>query len=101
MQGYMQFAALCVTLFISITSGLFTGWVCSKLPNVEEPFVDTEHWDEVEWDDEHEAKEPATEEAVDKQGALNVAVNQSEEQNLLRVTKNSQVAPTKENTDAS
>jgi len=58
MQGYMQFAALCVTLFVSITSGLLSGYIASRFAPVEEVFVDHLAWDECEYDleDEHTAE---------------------------------------------
>lgn len=54
----MQFAALCVTLFISITSGLLSGYIASRFAPVEEVFVDHIAWDELEYDlgDGHDIK---------------------------------------------
>ena len=54
----MQFAALCVTLFISITSGLLSGYIASRFAPVEEVFVDHIAWDELEYDLDDEKKAP-------------------------------------------
>jgi len=69
MQGYMQFAALCVTLFISITSGLLSGYIATRFAPVEDVFVDHLTWDECEYDleDEHTEAGPKTDHTINDQ----------------------------------
>ena len=50
-QGWIQAAALGITLLISIFGGAFTGFVASRCCNPDILFDDEEHWRELEWED--------------------------------------------------
>ena len=50
-QGWIQAAALGITLGISIFGGAFTGFVASRCCNPDVLFDDDEHWRELEWED--------------------------------------------------
>jgi ammonium transporter Rh len=49
-QGWFQLAALGITLAISISSGALSGFIASKVGNVDTYFTDDEHWGELEYD---------------------------------------------------
>ena len=58
-QGWIQLAALGITLAFSIIGGLISGFIASRFQTLEKQFEDTEHFEEVEYppEDGHHAKE--------------------------------------------